>query len=193
MDQFSLAFSYITAFMLPGLIGLYAVSFRSPVVRDWFGVAATQQTSVGGFLFAAAASLGVGLFLSGLRWFFIDGRFPPAPAFDSRLRMNADCEKVYQDIRLQHYVFYQFYANTFCALILLFVSWLTAPAAAPSSGDVIWSTAALGLVCVVLWKSAGDALTKHDRKMLSLSGAHCPPIASAASAGEALARPDVIG
>jgi hypothetical protein len=102
MDQFSQAFGYTVAFMLPGLVGLYGLSFRIPMIRDWFGVAAAQSTTVGGFLFAAAASLGLGMFLSGVRWYCLDRFLPPAPEFASHLRTNPNCEVVYQDIRLQH-------------------------------------------------------------------------------------------
>jgi hypothetical protein len=75
-------------------------------------------------------------------------------------------------------VFFQFYANTLCALVLLWLLWATA--GHRSAMDLTWTFTVTSLACTVLWKSARHALTRHDDKMTSLDTTAC-----AVAAGEA--------
>ncbi len=167
MTDISKGFGLVIAFVLPGLVGLYALSYFEPAIRDWFGLAATQEASVGGFLFVVVSSIGAGVFLSGLRWLVLDWAFGPPPAVDSRRRaIDPQTEAIYEDIRSQHYRYYQFYANMLCAIVLLYVAWVvtTAPG---------WRAAGLRFLVllgasVILFLSARDAVHKYDEKVRHL-------------------------
>jgi hypothetical protein len=169
-DTFSRSFGIVIAFLLPGIVGLYAASFFSPEIDNWFKVAATQDSSFGGFSFVILGSLGVGIFVSGVRWLLIDRLFPKPPRLDHAQRRDTDTEHVYQDIRSQHYHFYQFYSNTLCALVLLYLSWLAA--SHPPMKRAVWMFAALVIVNGVLFVSARDALQKFDAKVAKLLPVH---------------------
>lgn len=166
-DDLSKAFGLTIAFLLPGLVGLYALSFFEPRILDWFGLAAQQEASVGGFLFVIVSSIGIGVFISGMRWLFIDWIFGAPPAIESRSRTrDQQTEQIYQDIRIQHYQFYQFYANTLCALVLVYIAWFIAT-------NPPWSNAGtrggvLIGIGVVLFLSARNAVHTYDRKVLNL-------------------------
>ena len=71
-DQLGKSFGLIIAFLIPGMVGLYAVSIYVPVIREWFGIAVDQSTTIGGFLFVIVASIGMGVFISGMRWFVLE-------------------------------------------------------------------------------------------------------------------------
>lgn len=167
-EDLAKAFSPLIAFVLPGLIGLYGLSFRLPVVRVWFGTAADKETTVGGFFFVLLASLAVGLLLSGLRCLVLDCCMPKRPTFDYSKRGSDQVERALADIRAQHYAYYQFYANTLCALAVAFVVWQTATRPAWTA---FWGTLLplIALAPVLLW-SARDCLKKYDEKMHGVLG-----------------------
>lgn len=166
-DDLSKAFGLTIAFLLPGLVGLYALSFFDPRILDWFGLASKQEASVGGFLFVVVSSVGTGVFISGLRWLTMDWMFGTPPAVESKARTrDPQTEHIYQDIRIQHYQFYQFYSNMLCALVLTYAAWF-------ATTKPQWSDAGIRLAIlvggvVVLFLSARNAVQHYDRKVLSL-------------------------
>jgi hypothetical protein len=166
-DDLSKAFGLTIAFILPGLVGLYALSFFEPRILDWFGLAQKQEASVGGFLFVVVSSIGTGVFVSGLRWLTIDWMFGPPPAVESKQRTrDQQTEQIYQDIRIQHYQFYQFYANTLCALVLTYIAWFAT--VKPALSDAAIRLGVLVGAGFVLFFSARNAVRNYDRKVLSL-------------------------
>jgi hypothetical protein len=119
-DTLSKSFGLSIAFLIPGAVGLYAASFFAPVIRDWFAVS-PDGPAVGGFLFVILGSVGMGVFISGLRWFVLDWLlgeqigltwFAQYPAgLDLTRRKDEKAEAAYQDLIFRHYQFYQFYVN----------------------------------------------------------------------------------
>src|SRR5687767_9166410 len=77
-------FGFLIAYLLPGLIGLLALSDHSPLVRGWLAGSSGSEPTVGGFLYLTVASVGCGLTISALRWLLLDpihhrlGVAPPA-------------------------------------------------------------------------------------------------------------------
>ncbi len=182
-EKLSQYFSLIIGFLVPGLIGLFAVSYLEPSVRDWFGGAPGSPTTVGGFLFAVVGSAGMGVFISRVRWFLCDhcfGLFPSAPNLQLESRRDSNHEKAYQDLRAQHYMYFLFYANSLIALQLLFVSWFAMAQPRPQWIHVGLRFALLLAASVVLYFSAKDALAKFDLKAARLLGLVIPPKDSAA-------------
>lgn len=54
-------FGVIIAYLLPGMIALWGISFLSETVRAWFGATGENAATVGGFMHVALASLAAGL------------------------------------------------------------------------------------------------------------------------------------
>ena len=127
-DQLGKSFGLVIAFLVPGMIGLYAASLHVPMLHDWFAAAGHAQTTVGGFLFIIIASSGAGVFLSGVRWYFLEERIKRAAGISTKHetanRRDTETELVYQNVRQHHYDFYLFYSNTLVALVVLWASWL---------------------------------------------------------------------
>lgn len=69
-------FGIVIAFLLPGFILLWGLSFSFEEVRGWLEVSAKKDgLTVGGFLYATLASLSLGMVISAVRWLLIDHIF----------------------------------------------------------------------------------------------------------------------
>ena len=182
-EKLSQYFGLIIAFLVPGMVGLFALSYFEPSLREWFGFAAASETTVGGFLFVLLGSIGMGVFVSGLRWCLCDRcfkMFPAAPNFQHERRHEEQKDRAYQDARAQHYMFFLFYANTLTILPFLFASWFVQTQPRPQWIDVGIRFALLVVTCFVLYLSACDALQKFDQKAERLLGLVKPPQSPAA-------------
>jgi len=67
-DVTSTAFGLLIAFLLPGFVGLYTLTFWSPTVRHVFDNFQTAQSTVGLSLLVVLAALAAGLEITALRW-----------------------------------------------------------------------------------------------------------------------------
>ena len=174
-DQLGKSFGLVIAFLVPGMIGLYAGSLHVPMLQDWFAVAGRAQTTVGGFLFIIIASSGAGVFLSGVRWYFLEDWIKRAVGVsaqhDIANRRENQTELVYQHMRQQHYDFYLFYSNTLVALVVLWVSWVFSQLPVLTAWTFSWATARPIVVTLlgaaagwVLYESAKDAYRRYQEK-----------------------------
>jgi hypothetical protein len=68
----SLDFGTVIAFVTPGFIGLYALSYHVPTARSWLDAATNKEQSVGVFLMVLLASIAIGLVISGMPQLVID-------------------------------------------------------------------------------------------------------------------------
>lgn len=180
VDTLSKSFGLSIAFFIPGALGLYAVSFFVPVVREWFGAAADAQATVGGFLFVMLGSAGMGVFISGIRWLVLESnygikyfgwRYAPDPpqGLDLARRKDQACEAAYQDLLFRHYQFYQFYANIPFALALTYVAWaVVSPNATLERG--LWLAILMVIADAVLLVSGKHAISRYDYKIRELLG-----------------------
>ena len=121
-DYLRKSFGLVIAFVVPGMIGLYAASFLLPAIQNWFGTVSSQPPTVGGFLFINVAASGTGVFLSGARYFVIQKWLwrQEDPGSNVPLTGRSQSEAAYQNLVAQFYDFYLFYANTLVALIVLY-------------------------------------------------------------------------
>ena len=74
------SFGRTIAFVIPGMIALYALAFFVPSLHAWFGL--TQQPTIAGFLFVVLGSIGLGVFVSGIRWRALDWLLMPKVDLD---------------------------------------------------------------------------------------------------------------
>ena len=119
-------FGLVIAYVLPGFVALWGVSYFSPTVAGWIAASQEGAPTVAGFMYVTLASLGAGLTVSGVRWALVDsihhltGLKRPAWKF-----VNLD-DKLQGFLLLNesHYRYYQFYANMFIAAGFTYASWL---------------------------------------------------------------------
>lgn len=167
-DHLTKSFGLIIAFVVPGMVGLFAASFFVPPLRVWFGIASTQPPTVGGFLFVNVAAAGVGVFLSGVRWLVIErGLWRELdPGGGVSLAARRTSELAYQNLVSQFYNYYQFYANTLVALFLLYIAWAASSWLAKGPHwELVWAGGALAIVGPILERSARNSFDRfHDRR-----------------------------
>ncbi len=169
-DQLGKSFGLIIGFLIPGMIGLYGASLHVEIFREWFGIAANAESpTVGGFLFVVVASVGMGVFISNLRWLVLERwiwqREPPE--HDASGRRETQTELVYQNLVWQFYQFYLFAANTMFALVLLYVAWLAAELASaqdPGLFELCLPITFLVPASYVLYQNAKNSLKRYNER-----------------------------
>ena len=181
-------FGLLIAFVLPGFIVLWGVSYFSATVRLWLSGAGTTPT-VGGFLFVTLASVAAGVTVSTVRWLVIDtihhwtGIRQPSWDF-ARLQENVGAYNVLNDI---HYKFYQFHANGLIALFIVYVARRTHYGI--FTAPVGWFDLGFAFLSLVLFVGSRDLLRKYYARVSQLLGtlesASGPGLPLPESAGQA--------
>lgn len=137
-------FGVIIAFLLPGFLFLWGLSFSFDEVAKWLVVSAKDKApTVGGFLYATLASLAIGLLISAVRWLIIDrihsltGVSEPDITFTNL--KDKDRYAAFLGAVDNHYRYYQYYANTLVAILAAFITYLTVGKEKPSITVTTWT------------------------------------------------------
>lgn len=118
-------FGLLIAYVLPGFVALWGLSYVSPTVSGWLAGAGAAGPSVGGFLYVFLASVGCGMTASVVRWALLDTLHHRTgirmPIFDfSKYQEKLEA---FERISEHHYQYYQFYGNTLVALLIAYPLW----------------------------------------------------------------------
>lgn len=166
-------FGLVIAYLLPGFVALWGISYSSPTVGSWITASQQGSPTVAGFMYVTLASLATGVTVSAVRWAIIDqlhhvtGVVPPAWKF-----ANLEGKlQGYLTLIENHYRYYQFYANMFIAAAFSFA------AKAVSAGS--WASVRVGpligflLLEAILLAGSRDTLRKYySRTQQLLSSRH---------------------
>jgi ABC-type long-subunit fatty acid transport system fused permease/ATPase subunit len=162
MKEVDKNFGVIIAFLLPGFILLWGLSFSSDAVSSWLAVSsADKSASVGDFLYSTLASLALGLIISAARWLLVDHVLGwmgvKDPGLNFRNLKEKDVASAFSGAIENHYRYYQYYANTLVAIIGAFSAYVGA-----AHHTVVWK-AWVGAIAIVaiLFLGSRDALTKY--------------------------------
>lgn len=137
-----------------------------------------DQPSIGGFLFSLPVSIGCGIILSAIRWMLVDSAIHLTGVRKPNLNFRS------MDIKLQafsllvehNYRFYQFYANSLVAILVL-VGIRLRMDGCPTHETLFW----LGLLCTVLAAASRDCLARfYQRASLVLGELNEPVTTNAA-------------
>jgi hypothetical protein len=163
-------FGLVIAYLLPGFVTLWGVSYFSPTVDSWITVSQQGAPAVAGGMYVTLASLGAGLTVSGVRWAIVDsihylsGLRRPAWKFvnlDDKLRG-------FLMLNESHYRYYQFYGNMFVATGFTYAAWLI------WSGKGIraagWANVHFVVLEGVLFANSRDTLAKFYSRVAQLLG-----------------------
>jgi len=125
-DLTSTSFGYLIAFLLPGMFGLYALSFWFPQVELLLHPVLNPDTTVGPSLVFLLIALGMGLCLSAARFFLFEQflcrkhHLPP----NVFALLTADGKLApFKAVVDEHYRYHQFYGGCAVALWILFLGW----------------------------------------------------------------------
>ena len=154
-------FGLVIAYVLPGFVALWGVSYFSPTVESW--ITATQQgaPSVAGFMYVTVASLAAGLTVSAVRWAIIDtihhatGVKPPAWEF----AVLNDKLPGFLGLVENHYRYYQHHSNMFVAVALSYSARWIVEGSHP--GHWPWLPAGFAVLEIVFFAASRDSLCKY--------------------------------
>jgi hypothetical protein len=163
-------FGLVIAYILPGFVALWGVSFFSPTVESWITVSQQGAPTVAGFMYVTLASIGTGLTVSGVRWLIIDsihhvtGLVRPAWKF-----VNLDDKlKGFITLNEAHYRYYQFFSGMFVAVAFTYSAWLVWNGKGLRA--VGWANLHFVVLETVLFANSRDTLAKYYSRVAQLLG-----------------------
>jgi hypothetical protein len=126
-DLTSTSFGYVIAFLLPGLLGLYALSYWSGGVRELLQPALKADATVGPSVILLLIALGVGLWIAAVRFFVFERFLCRKHSFpvDMFAKLTAE-DKLgsFKAVVDEHYRYHQFYGGCAVALVVLYAGWV---------------------------------------------------------------------
>lgn len=152
-------FGLLIAYLIPGFLVLLGLGTVSESVDLWLRGVGAGGPSVGSALYVLIGSVACGMTASVIRWAVLDtlhhrtGIAPPR-LDESKL---ADRLEAFDYLVECHYRYYQFYGNTFIALLLASAAW----SSGPSGGISARGLAALLALSAVFVAGSRDALRKY--------------------------------
>lgn len=175
-DVTSTSFGLLIAFLLPGLVGLYGISFWSPTVRRVFETFLTTQSNVGLSILVLLAGVTVGLLVTILRWWifecWISRKYRLAPSEFAKL----DSESKLSSFRAavdEHYRYHQFWGGMFVVFPFLFVGAMEEIWPALTGLQIVLCFAALVVMEVITGVAAHFAFRNYGtRAKHILTGEH---------------------
>jgi hypothetical protein len=129
LKDYSANFGLAIAFVAPGVVGLWGLSFFYPTVRSWFGASPGASPTAPAFLFVLLASTSMGLVISGLRqelldWLFKVTKWAVRPATDDSKLVDPNTLEALRFVADALYRYAQFYGNMAVALVFAYACWL---------------------------------------------------------------------
>ena len=163
-ETYSLNFGLLVAYLVPGFVVLWGVSYYSPILRAWLAAPPANLPTVGGLLYVTVGSLAAGVTASAFRWAVLDtlhhrtGIAPPAWTFAAL----PEKLEAFQALIEIHYRYYQTHANLLVALAFAYAMRFLA------TGWQAYQVGAVDLdfiiVGVVLFFGSRNALTLYYRR-----------------------------
>ena len=163
-ETYSLNFGLLVAYLVPGFVVLWGVSFYSPVVNTWLFAPPANLPTVGGLLYVTVGSLAAGMTVSAVRWAAFDTLHHWTGVVPPRWNFAALPEKLeaYQALIEIHYRYYQLHSHLLLAFAFAYgarffaTPWRVYRVGVVDLGFII--------VTVVLFLAARDALKLYYRR-----------------------------
>ena len=124
------SFGLVIAYLLPGLLGLYGLSFWSAALRTTFGTFMTVESNVGLFLIVVLASLMVGMFANGIRWVVCEVWCARWCQMEAAVYANLSGERklgAYRAAIDEWYRYHQWWGGAAVVAPLCYVGWIISP------------------------------------------------------------------
>ncbi len=155
-------FGLVIAYLLPGFVTLWGVSYFSPTVDSWITASQQGAPSVAGFMYVTLASLGAGA--DGQRRPLGDHRQHPSPvdrpAAAGWKFVNLDDKlQGFLTLNESHYRYYQFYGNMFVAAGFTYAAWLVSNGKGLRAAG--WANVHFVVLEIILFANSRDTLAKY--------------------------------
>ncbi len=159
-------FGLLIAYLIPGFLALWGLSFLSPAVAGWLQGAGESGPTVGGFLYVLLASVAAGMTVSALRWAIVDRTHAMTGLRRPQLDFGNLSGKLdaFEQINEHHYRYYQFYSNSLVAVFFAYPTWRL------HGGGSVWTDLAFVVVEVVFAAGSRDALRNFYSRAAQLLG-----------------------
>lgn len=164
------------AFLVPGLVALFAVATVSETVLGWFKGASNGPT-LAGFFFVVLGALALGFVITAIRYCIFEAiqvpllgkcLVPKSPQLDESKRKEFAAE--YHDLRLQHYSHYLASANLSVAIPIGVAIWKAGSVPAPTWMLFMTVLVIAGTATLALAAAACDAVRRYDDRRTRLLG-----------------------
>ncbi len=171
------SFGYLIAFLLPGVLGLYALSYWLPQAGVLLQPILKADATVGPSVVFLLVAVGMGLCLGAVRFWLLEkgtygllGKKCLSEALHKHLKpeslslLNAYAE--------QHYRYHQFYGGCFVAVLTMFAGWWRGqwPFTGKFGWNVIYVVLGFILFELLLERSSYNAFKKYVDKCNALAG-----------------------
>lgn len=122
-DSLATSFGLVIAYILPGMAGLFGLTFWFPGLRHSFVAFEKSASNVGIFLLVLMLALMVGLILNSVRWAIFEAWHHDRLKTEELANLMLDRQKVaaYRARLEEDFRYHQFNGNTALALLILIV------------------------------------------------------------------------
>ncbi len=162
-DLTSTSFGYVIAFLLPGLFGLYALGYWSSAIKSLLQPVLKADANVGPSVIVLLVALGVGLFISAVRFFLFEKLLCQKHCFPGNMFAKLTAENklpAFKAVVDEHYRYHQFYGGVFVALAIMFVGWVWYGHPGPNLRSIA-TVLGFALFETVLGLTASDAFKRY--------------------------------
>jgi hypothetical protein len=162
-DLSSTSFGYLIAFLLPGLLGLFALSYWSNDVRSLIQPAVKADATVGPSVILMLVALAVGLCVSAIRFFIFEKMLCRHSSFPKDMFAKLSAENKLPSFKAvvdEHYRYHQFYGGIAVSLAVMFVGWAVRSCPVMNC-EFIFETFGFAVFEIVLALTASDAFKRY--------------------------------
>jgi hypothetical protein len=163
-DLTSTSFGYVIAFLLPGLCGLYALSYWSGVVDQLLQPAIKADATVGPSVILLLIALGIGLCVSAIRFFVFEKLLCRKHHFPSDMfaKLTKDSKLIsFKAVVDEHYRYHQFYGGCAVVLVVVVAGWLHNYFHTASCGKIVLMVLGSLAFEAMLIQTAADAFKRY--------------------------------
>jgi len=125
-DLTSTSFGYIIAFLLPGILGLYALTFWSPQIGALFQPIFNGDAAIGPSAIFLLLALGMGVSVSAVRFVIFEKGVCRKHQLSPKMFEVLAAENKLASFKAavdEHYRYHQFYGGCVISFPILFVGW----------------------------------------------------------------------
>lgn len=182
-DVTATTFGLVVAYLLPGVVALYALKYWSAPVADAFQTFLTTDANVGLFLFMLLGALILGLVVSPVRWLVYEVVLSIGNSMYGKRPTDEEWQRLVLDDRIaafratidETYRYHQFFGGITVTAPLLFIGWLTDDErSSETSAMLIGGFVALELLWISAAIAAYKGYLKYTRAILAKAATQIP-------------------